>query len=106
MAVIVVFVFCWVGLASSRFGELYVGLGLFLPASKYFIIKHGPIGCPAFGFLCAASLVLADLLSINRPLQRSMLIFVVFFVVLVVAACGFVILVSPVFTPGRPIHSQ
>jgi hypothetical protein len=84
MAGVVLFAFCWLGLASVRFAPIYQGFEIQLPSMTRVALFCGPIGFPLFGLVAAAGLILLDRFSQFRWIEWLLIA-----VLAIVAFCGF-----------------
>jgi hypothetical protein len=69
LAAVSLIVFCWLGFAAVRFGEIFKGLEVDLPVATQLAFAYGPIAFPVVGIAAAALLILSDVLFHRRWMQ-------------------------------------
>ncbi len=98
VAAVFLVVFCWLGFAAGRFGSIFEGIAVNLPAATWLVFAYGPVGFPLFGVLAAAALILSDVLLRSRWVQWTLIAVFAVAVISVLRA----MLISGVFMGSAP----
>src|SRR5882724_6750587 len=83
LAVIFLFVFCWLGVAAFRFAQVYEGFQDRLPLTTRLFVAYGSVACPILGVFAAAGLVLLDLFCRRQWVQVGLIVAIAVAIVLI-----------------------